>query len=93
MIYQEGRIMSDGSQKVRFDLWYDFRNPPQWRQPSDRLYREIIDQIAWAENNGFDDFWLSEHHFIDDDIFPPSCPSQRQSAPAPSGSASPPACC
>jgi hypothetical protein len=49
--------MSDDSRKTRFDLWYDFRNPPQWRQSSDRLYREILDQIAWGENNGFDDVW------------------------------------
>ena len=58
--------MSQDSRKVRFGLWYDFRNPPQWRQSSDRLYGEILDQIAWGENNGFDDVWLSEHHFIDD---------------------------
>src|SRR5712671_363404 len=51
--------MSDDSRKIRFGLWYDFRNPAQWRQPADRLYREILDQIAWAENKGFDDVWLS----------------------------------
>ena len=32
--------------KLRFGLWYDFRNPPQWKQPSDRLYNEILEQIA-----------------------------------------------
>ena len=53
--------MATDNRKVRFGLWYDFRNPAQWRQPSDRLYGEIFDQIAWAENNGFDDVWLSEH--------------------------------
>src|SRR2546430_9940817 len=58
--------MSQDSRKVRFGLWYDFRNPPQWRQSSDRLYGEILDQIAWGENNGFDDVWISEHHFIED---------------------------
>jgi hypothetical protein len=63
---QAAAIMSDDSRKIRFGLWYDFRNPPQWRQSSDRLYREILDQIAWGENNGFDDVWLSEHHFIED---------------------------
>ena len=26
--------MSDDSRKIRFGLWYDFRNPPQWRQPA-----------------------------------------------------------
>jgi probable F420-dependent oxidoreductase len=67
--------MSDGTRKLRFGLWYDFRNPAQWRQPSDRLYREILDQIAWGENNGFDDVWLSEHHFIEDGYLPSILPA------------------
>src|SRR6266478_6838660 len=66
--------MSQDSRQVRFGLWYDFRNPPQWRQASDRLYREILDQIAWGENNGFDDVWLSEHHFIEDGYLPSIVP-------------------
>src|SRR5467141_3408186 len=68
------RVMSDDSRKIRFGLWYDFRNPAQWRQPADRLYREILDQIAWGENNGFDDVWLSEHHFIEDGYLPSVLP-------------------
>lgn len=67
--------MSNVRGKVRFGLWYDFRNPTQWRQPFDRLYGEIIDQIAWGENNGFDDVWLSEHHFIDDGYLPSMLPA------------------
>ena len=35
--------MSQETRKIRFGLWYDFRNPAQWRQPADRLYREILD--------------------------------------------------
>src|SRR5260370_382122 len=66
--------MSD-TKKIRFGLWYDFRNPPQWRQPYDRLYGEILDQVAWAENNGFDDCWLSEHHFIEDGYLPSMLPA------------------
>jgi probable F420-dependent oxidoreductase len=66
--------MSHDSRKIRFGLWYDFRNPPQWRQSPDRLYGEILDQIAWAENNGFGDVWLSEHHFIDDGYLPSILP-------------------
>lgn len=62
--------MSQESRKIRFGLWYDFRNPTQWRQPSNRLYRDILHQIAWSENNGFDDVWLSEHHFIEDGYLP-----------------------
>ena len=66
--------MSQGSRRVHFGLWYDFRNPPQWRQASDRLYGEILDQIVWGENNGFDDVWLSEHHFIEDGYLPSILP-------------------
>jgi alkanesulfonate monooxygenase SsuD/methylene tetrahydromethanopterin reductase-like flavin-dependent oxidoreductase (luciferase family) len=67
--------MSDDSRKIRFGLWYDSRNPAQWRQPADRLYREILDQIASGENNGFDDVWLSEHHFIEDGYLPSILPA------------------
>jgi probable F420-dependent oxidoreductase len=67
--------MSHDARKIRFGLWYDFRNPAQWHQPADRLYRDIIDQIAWAEDNGFDDVWLSEHHFIEDGYLPSILPA------------------
>ena len=50
--------MNQGNRKIRLGLWYDFRNPSQWRQPYDRLYGETLDQIAWGENHGFDDVWL-----------------------------------
>ena len=66
--------MSQETRRIRFGLWYDFRNPPQWRQASDRLYGEILDQIAWGESHGFDDVWLSEHHFIDDGYLPSVLP-------------------
>lgn len=60
--------------KLRFGLWYDFRNPPQWKRPYDQLYGEIIDQIVWGEQHGFDDVWLSEHHFIEDGYSPALLP-------------------
>ena len=60
--------------KLRFGLWYDFRNPPAWRRPFDQLYGEIFDQIVWGEQHGFDDIWLSEHHFIDDGYSPSLLP-------------------
>ena len=66
--------MNQRKQKIRFGLWYDFRNPAQWHQSSDRLYAEIFDQIAWADDNGFDDVWLSEHHFIEDGYLPSILP-------------------
>src|ERR1700746_3581097 len=67
--------MSQETRKLRFGLWYDFRNPAQWRQPADRLYREILDQIAWGENNGFDDVWVSAHHFIEHGSLPAILPA------------------
>lgn len=62
------------SGKLRFGLWYDFRNPSAWKRPYDQLYGEIFDQIAWGEQNGFDDIWLSEHHFIEDGYSPSLMP-------------------
>jgi probable F420-dependent oxidoreductase len=66
--------MNRNGRKIRFGLWYDFRNPSQWRQSPDRLYAETFDQIAWGENHGFDDVWLSEHHFIEDGYLPSILP-------------------
>jgi alkanesulfonate monooxygenase SsuD/methylene tetrahydromethanopterin reductase-like flavin-dependent oxidoreductase (luciferase family) len=62
------------SPKLRFGLWYDFRNPPAWHRPSTQLYRETLEQIAWADQHGFDDVWLSEHHFLDDGYAPSLLP-------------------
>ena len=59
---------------LRFGLWYDFRNPPQWKRSYDQIYSEIFEQIAWAEQHGFDDVWLSEHHFIEDGYSPSLLP-------------------
>ncbi|MEM1154318.1 MAG: LLM class flavin-dependent oxidoreductase [Pseudomonadota bacterium] len=55
---------------VNFGLWYDFRNPAQWRRPFETLYSESLEQIAWAEGLGFDSVWLTEHHFCDDGYCP-----------------------
>ncbi|MGH7863759.1 MAG: LLM class flavin-dependent oxidoreductase [Candidatus Binataceae bacterium] len=67
-------MAEQSSPKIRFGLWYDFRNPHQWRQAYDRLYAETLDQVAWAEELGFDDVWLSEHHFIPDGYSPALMP-------------------
>ena len=67
-------MSENGNPKIRFGMWYDFRNPPAWKRPYDQLYNEIIDQIVWGEQNGFDDIWLSEHHFIEDGYSPALIP-------------------
>src|SRR5262249_43674673 len=38
------------------------------------IYAATLDQIAYAEQLGFDDVWLSEHHFIDDAYSPSMLP-------------------
>ena len=55
---------------VNFGLWYDFRNPPEWRQPFGRMYADYLDQIVRAEARGFDSVWLTEHHFCEDGYTP-----------------------
>ncbi|MDA0822850.1 MAG: LLM class flavin-dependent oxidoreductase [Proteobacteria bacterium] len=52
--------------KLKFGLWYSLRNPRQWHRPDTEIYTETLDQIAWAETIGYDDVWLTEHHFCDD---------------------------
>lgn len=56
--------------RCNFGLWYDFRNPKQWQRPFGRLYRQVLDQIQWAEGLGLDSVWLTEHHFCEDGYTP-----------------------
>ncbi|MGI8925401.1 MAG: LLM class flavin-dependent oxidoreductase [Tepidiformaceae bacterium] len=60
--------------EVRIGLWYDFRNPPEWRQPWAELYARTLEQIQYAERLGFDDIWTSEHHFTEDGYSPALLP-------------------
>ncbi len=55
---------------INYGLWYDFRNPAQWRQPFETFYAERLEQIAAAEGLGFTSCWLTEHHFCDDGYTP-----------------------
>ena len=58
------------TRQVNFGLWYDFRNPAQWRVPFAQLYQQTLEQITWAESIGFNSVWLTEHHFCDDGYTP-----------------------
>ena len=56
---------------VKFGVFYDFRNPAQFRQDWTERYRQIFDQIDWVENDSnFDGVSVSEHHFVDDGYTP-----------------------
>jgi len=60
---------------MKFGIWHDFRNPPQWRVPYDRLYRENLEQIEWAEELGYESVWVSEHHVTEDGYLPSVFPA------------------
>lgn len=59
---------------LKFGLWYSFRNPAQWQIDYADLYAAHVRQIAWAETIGYDDVWLTEHHFCDDGHAPSILP-------------------
>ncbi len=59
---------------LKFGLWYSFRNPAQWQTEYGDLYAAHLRQIAWAETIGYDDVWLTEHHFCDDGHAPSILP-------------------
>jgi alkanesulfonate monooxygenase SsuD/methylene tetrahydromethanopterin reductase-like flavin-dependent oxidoreductase (luciferase family) len=48
---------------MRFSTFYFFQAPPGHRH-ADIIGREL-EQIEWTEELGFDQIWLTEHHFID----------------------------
>ena len=55
---------------MKFGIWHDFRNPPRWHLPYEQIYRENLEQIARAEELGFESVWVSEHHVTDDGYLP-----------------------
>ncbi|HEX7037806.1 MAG TPA: LLM class flavin-dependent oxidoreductase [Pseudomonadales bacterium] len=59
---------------MKFGLWYDLRNPVGSGRRTPDLYRQTLEQIELAETLGYDDIWLSEHHFMDDGYLPSLLP-------------------
>lgn len=56
---------------MRFGLFIPFQNPSRWARPYPELYQEHLHQIVRAEELGYDNIWLTEHHF-DQDGYSPS---------------------
>jgi alkanesulfonate monooxygenase SsuD/methylene tetrahydromethanopterin reductase-like flavin-dependent oxidoreductase (luciferase family) len=48
-------------------VYFDLRNPAQWRQSPSRLYGFTIEACQEAERLGASSAWFSEHHLFDDD--------------------------
>lgn len=55
---------------MNFELKYDLRNPEPWRRPWVDVYQDFLDQVAWADEHGFDAVHLHEHHFSEDGYLP-----------------------
>lgn len=51
---------------IDFGLYYDFRHLGDATTLTAR-WRDILEQIRWAEQLGFGSVWISEHHFLPDD--------------------------
>jgi alkanesulfonate monooxygenase SsuD/methylene tetrahydromethanopterin reductase-like flavin-dependent oxidoreductase (luciferase family) len=60
---------------MKFGMMQDFRNPRQWRRPFPQLYHALLQQIVRAEELGYDNVWLTEHHFTDDGYNPSLLPT------------------
>ncbi|MDO8430768.1 MAG: LLM class flavin-dependent oxidoreductase, partial [Candidatus Binatus sp.] len=59
---------------LNIGLLFPFRNPPAWRRPWQQFYAEQLAQIRLAEQLGFDEAWLTEHHFAEDGYSPAILP-------------------
>jgi alkanesulfonate monooxygenase SsuD/methylene tetrahydromethanopterin reductase-like flavin-dependent oxidoreductase (luciferase family) len=58
-------------QTLTFGVFYDFRNPADFRRDWTSLYHQTLEQIDWVdETPAFKSVSLSEHHFVDDGYLP-----------------------
>lgn len=51
-------------------LYFDLRNPPQWRRPWDEVYGKALERAEEAEHLGLGSLWYTEHHFFEDGYLP-----------------------
>ena len=59
---------------MKFGFVEDFRNPAPWRRPFPELYEAILRQIERAEGLGYDEVFLTEHHFTENGYSPSPLP-------------------
>ncbi|UGQ11266.1 LLM class flavin-dependent oxidoreductase [Yinghuangia sp. ASG 101] len=55
---------------MKVGLWFDLRNPPNWRQDPAQLYGFTLEMCEEAERLGADSVWFSEHHLFEDAYLP-----------------------
>jgi alkanesulfonate monooxygenase SsuD/methylene tetrahydromethanopterin reductase-like flavin-dependent oxidoreductase (luciferase family) len=51
---------------MRVGLYYDLRNPPEWRRDWAQMYARTLEAIERAEQLGIGSVWLTEHHMFED---------------------------
>lgn len=51
---------------MQLGLFFDVRNPKEWRVPWAQLYSETLELVQRAEQLGADSAWVTEHHFFED---------------------------
>jgi alkanesulfonate monooxygenase SsuD/methylene tetrahydromethanopterin reductase-like flavin-dependent oxidoreductase (luciferase family) len=59
---------------LRFGVAYDFRNPEGSGIANADLYARVLAQAERIDALGFDQIWLTEHHFVDDGYLPSFAP-------------------
>ncbi len=48
---------------MKFGIFVFGDNPPDLGRSNQKYYEEVLTIAEWAEELGFDSFWLGEHHF------------------------------
>jgi len=59
--------MPSSTTPINVGLYFDLRNPTQWRQDPARLHAFALELCEEAEHQGAHSVWLTEHHQFDDD--------------------------
>jgi len=55
---------------LRFGVAYDFRNPPGSTMSNPELYARVLAQAELVDRLGYDQIWITEHHFVEDGYVP-----------------------
>jgi alkanesulfonate monooxygenase SsuD/methylene tetrahydromethanopterin reductase-like flavin-dependent oxidoreductase (luciferase family) len=62
--------MAETKGTIEFEVRYDLRNPLRWRKSWPSVYGHFLNQVASADELGYDVIQLNEHHFSEDGYMP-----------------------